>query len=219
MIIVRIGAVALELTGLPWEQAKFQSLSLFSNSGFTTREAERIVNSPVRRKIASTLMATGNAGLITLIGAFVTSLNTTNFSNWILDAVLLVVGPLTVVWIFRRVKVRNWLRFKIKAYMEKHYQFENPLPEELLRLDRSYELAELTIPSNSPISGKSLRELNLKGNHLQILAIEKNAQFIAIPSGNEVLESGAKLIVYGKIQNLREFFNSPDTSSLKVMPQ
>ena len=217
LIVVRIGAVAFELTGLPWEQAKFQALSLFSNSGFTTKEAERITNHPARRKIATTLMTTGNAGLITLVGAFVSSLSSQTTAYWLSDLALLILIPLLIVWTFRTVRVRNWLRFKIKAFMEKHYQFESDLPEELLKLGKQYELARITIPKNSPISGKSLKELHLKKNHLQILAIEKNHKFIPIPEGEEVLESGTQLVVYGKIRNLREFFNCPDTSSLKVV--
>ena len=61
--------------------------------------------------------------------------------------------------------------------------------------------------------------MHLKKNHLQVLAIEKNHKFIPIPEGEEVLEAGTQLVVYGKIRNLREFFNSPDTSTLQVVPQ
>jgi len=43
-IIVRIGAVAFQLTGLEWSLAKFQSLSCFSGTGFTTKEAELITD-------------------------------------------------------------------------------------------------------------------------------------------------------------------------------
>jgi hypothetical protein len=35
-IVVRIGAVAFELTGLPWERAEFQALSAFTTVGSTT---------------------------------------------------------------------------------------------------------------------------------------------------------------------------------------
>ena len=45
-IIVRIGAIAFQLTGLEWSLAKFQSLSCFSGTGFTTREAELVTGHP-----------------------------------------------------------------------------------------------------------------------------------------------------------------------------
>jgi Trk-type K+ transport system membrane component len=35
-VAVRIGAVALHLTGVEWSQAKFQALSCFTGTGFTT---------------------------------------------------------------------------------------------------------------------------------------------------------------------------------------
>ena len=38
-IVVRIGAIAFQLTGLEWSLAKFQALSCFSGTGFTTKEA------------------------------------------------------------------------------------------------------------------------------------------------------------------------------------
>ena len=58
-------------------RAKFQALSAFTGSGFTTREAESVVNNPVRRNIVGWLMILGNAGVVTVIitatSSFVTS--------------------------------------------------------------------------------------------------------------------------------------------------
>ena len=76
-IVVRVGAVALGLTGIPWEEAKFQALSAFTNAGFTTRESEQITRHPVRRRIASILIVLGNAGLIAVVGSFAGSMLTT----------------------------------------------------------------------------------------------------------------------------------------------
>ncbi len=38
-VIVRIGAIAFQLTGIEWSLAKFQALSCFTATGFTTKEA------------------------------------------------------------------------------------------------------------------------------------------------------------------------------------
>lgn len=45
-LIVRAGAVALMITGMEEKKARFQALSAFSGTGFTTREAESVVNHP-----------------------------------------------------------------------------------------------------------------------------------------------------------------------------
>ena len=80
-VIVRIGAVAFELTGMPWEHAKFQALSAYTNAGFTTRESEEVTGHPTRRRIASYLMIGGNAGLVTTIASFASSLDSTAFKR------------------------------------------------------------------------------------------------------------------------------------------
>ena len=74
-VIVRIGAVAFQLTGLEWSLAKFQSLSCFSGTGFTTKEAELITGHRLRRRIASILMVLGNAGLVTLVATAASALD------------------------------------------------------------------------------------------------------------------------------------------------
>src|SRR4030042_2792746 len=73
-IVVRIGAIAFQLTGLEWSLAKFQALSCFSGTGFTTKESELIVSNPQRRKIASVLIVLGKAGLVTYIATFANSI-------------------------------------------------------------------------------------------------------------------------------------------------
>ncbi|MGA7878047.1 MAG: hypothetical protein WCA08_20480 [Desulfoferrobacter sp.] len=44
LIITRLETVALSLTGLSEEAAKFHARSAFTGTGFTTSEAEKVVN-------------------------------------------------------------------------------------------------------------------------------------------------------------------------------
>ncbi len=66
LTITRIGAVALMLTGISAESARFQARSAFSGVGFTTTEAVAVVNHPVRRRIVMVLMLMGNVGVAQL---------------------------------------------------------------------------------------------------------------------------------------------------------
>ena len=74
LICVRAGAVALELTGMEPDKARFQALPAFTNTGFTTREAEEITGFPIRRRIITILIVLGRAGTVSVIAAFATSL-------------------------------------------------------------------------------------------------------------------------------------------------
>ena len=50
IVIVRVAAVAMRLTGLDDSTARFKALSAFSGTGYTTNETEMIVNYAVRRR-------------------------------------------------------------------------------------------------------------------------------------------------------------------------
>ena len=64
---VRLAAVALRLTGLPEQNARFQAMSALTGTGYTTTEAEMIVNYPIRRKIIAWLMIFGNLGIVSVL--------------------------------------------------------------------------------------------------------------------------------------------------------
>ena len=63
---IRVASVALQLTGMSKQDARFQSLSALSGTGFTSRESELIVNYPIRRKIIAWLMILGNLGVVSI---------------------------------------------------------------------------------------------------------------------------------------------------------
>ncbi|GAI58067.1 unnamed protein product [marine sediment metagenome] len=73
VMIRNIAAVALQLTGLDKPTANFQALSALTGTGFTTKEAELVLNHPIRRRIISLLMITGNAGMVAVIAGLASS--------------------------------------------------------------------------------------------------------------------------------------------------
>jgi hypothetical protein len=74
LLTVRVATVMLILTGLSLPLARFQARSAFTGCGYTTGESEQIVGHPVRRRIISTLMLLGNAGIVTTVGALLAGL-------------------------------------------------------------------------------------------------------------------------------------------------
>ena len=71
ILISDIITVLFRLTGLTEEKARFQVVSLLTNSGFTTNESEIIVSSKVRRKIAKATMLFGYAFTVTIVSTIV----------------------------------------------------------------------------------------------------------------------------------------------------
>ncbi len=100
ILVVRIGAVAFQQTGLSEVSSRFQALSVFTGCGFTTSESETIVNYPVRRKIAAVLMIIGNLGLVGVLSTLVVSFVATDGSSGaIINQMLWLAGGLFMLWL------------------------------------------------------------------------------------------------------------------------
>jgi Trk-type K+ transport system membrane component len=73
MAIVKLGSIAFQLTGMEPKMAMFQSLSAFTNTGFTTSAAEEVVKHRKRRVIATVLIIIGYIGIVGVIVTLVHS--------------------------------------------------------------------------------------------------------------------------------------------------
>jgi hypothetical protein len=206
-LVVRAAAVALMMTGLDRKRAVFQALSSFTGTGFTTREAEMVINHPTRRKIVSWLMILGNAGFVTVIVTATSSLVTSKGYTLPLDVLLLVGG---IVLIYKLVSYKGFVR-KFERYIEnkliKSSAFieESPV-EDLLHLIEGYGLVRAIITEDSPFVGKMLSACESCGEKLVILGIERGKTWLPVPNVKEKFEIGDRVIVYGSINELRDIF-------------
>src|SRR4051794_22263849 len=73
-LILRTATEALVLTGLSRDIARFQVRSAFFGVGYTTAEAETIVNHPVRRKIVQMLLVAGAIGISGVVSSSIITL-------------------------------------------------------------------------------------------------------------------------------------------------
>ncbi|WP_053956695.1 hypothetical protein [Inediibacterium massiliense] len=92
LVFVEILAIALKITGLEMEKARFQVISIITGTGFTTKEAELITQHPTRRKIAELLMLISYVGTATLIGLIMGIVNAITRGERFLYGVLGIIG-------------------------------------------------------------------------------------------------------------------------------
>lgn len=74
ILLTRLATYVLIQTGLSREMARFQARSALSGVGYTTSEAEHMVNHPVRRRVVMLLMLLGNAGIVTVLASLILTL-------------------------------------------------------------------------------------------------------------------------------------------------
>ena len=152
-LIVRVGAVALELSGLQRDKARFQALSAFTGTGFTTRESEMIVNHPRRRRIVTFLMVLGNAGIVSVIATFVLSLvSSQGILMPSLKFVGIVIFVLAFFWVVSREKITSVLTEKIKQKLMTHMDLERITVEEVLHQAQGYGIAIVEVSQTSRLT-------------------------------------------------------------------
>ena len=205
-LIVRAAAIALMMTGMDRKRAVFQALSAFSGTGFTTKEAESVVNNPLRRRIVSWLMILGNAGIVTVIITATSSLVTSEGYQLSINVLVLLVGIYLIYKIAtHKGFIRRWESF-IEDKLIKSPTFEEGATEDLLHLLEGNGLVRAIITENSPFIGNSLSESKLTEKGLLVLGIERGKNWIPIPKAKETIQEGDRIVVYGPLEVLRTLF-------------
>lgn len=96
LLIIRIGSIALEMTGLSSDVASFQATSAFSGAEYTTEEAEQTVETSARRKTVKALIRLGSIGLLGAISSLILSFSRTGGNN-LLNLVYILGGAGVIV--------------------------------------------------------------------------------------------------------------------------
>ena len=223
LLVTRIATIALMLTGLSLESARFQAHSAFTGSGFTTKESESVVNHPVRRQIIIVLMLLGNVGIATVVATLALSLiRTSESDNWFYHALALSGGMLLLVaaawsrWVETKLNLliawdlKKWTRLDVVDY------------NSVLQLQNGYAVTEMSIAQGDWLDDKSLIEAALAREGILVLGIQRaDGTFVGAPKADDRMHFGDKAILYGlsgKIADLchrrREYRNEEFSKEL-----
>lgn len=212
-VCVQLGAIALELTGMDRTKARFQAVSAFTNSGYTTREAEDVVRFPIRRRIVAFLMVFGYVGLATSIGTFTRSF----FGNLRQTAIQagLIGGSLVLLYLLLRWRgLTTRVGDAIRGWLMRRHTFDAPSVEEMLQVGEGYGVIRASVDEGSDLAGKPLQDLRLPARKIQILAIHRGTHWIGVPQGHDVLHGGDELLCYGDERAIESLFGTRLASQL-----
>lgn len=196
-VVVTIGAFALQLTGMEPHAARFQALSAFTGTGFTTAEAERVVRHKGRRRIVSILMMLGAAGLLTVVATMVVAFTKAEgyrefFSH--LGIVILTVVVLYLVIIYSGLgsRVIGWLAKPLSRWL----LADAPEIECLFDSGRGWSINLVVAKQNSKNVGRTIGDV-ATGKDLAILGIGRDNEFVSQPDNREMIQESDRLLVYG----------------------
>ena len=204
LLAVRVGSTALMMTGLSWDTASFQSYSAFFGVGFTTKEAEMVVNHPVRRRIIRDLILAGNVGLTSALATLIVTLlqsssdgDTAKMLGWLLG------GLLALYFISRLGWVQKALDHLIQHALERAGLVRALDYELLLRIQHGYVVSEVEVLPDTYLAGRTLSDTRPWDRGVVILAIKRDGKTNpGIPSRDDLIQPGDVLTAYGKEKDL-----------------
>ena len=208
LLVVQLAANALTLTGMSRSAAQFQAASAFFGVGFTTKEAEMVVEHPVRRRIVLHLIVAGNIGLTSALATLVLTLMQNNDAEagfWLM-AGLLVAGTIGF-GLFLNFK---WIKQPLDALMTKLLMRAGLMHaldyEVLLHVDEGFLVSEVEMEQGHSYAGKTLAESRPSDAGIVVLGIHRaDGKFTGAPDKDAVLNVNDVVMVYGSEDAVKKF--------------
>jgi hypothetical protein len=206
LLISRIATVALAMTGLSHQAASFQARSAFTGTGFTTTEAEKVVDHPVRRKIVMVLMVVRSAGLVTIVISLILAFVGPAADETKLLRVGIVVAVVVGLWLLSMTPALGRLLDGVIGWaLTKWTDLDVRDYANLLHLSGEYQVHELHIDEDDWLADRPLRDCELQSEGVLVLGILRDdGDYVGAPRGNTEVYPGDTVILYGRGEVLRQ---------------
>ena len=206
LLITKIAATALRMTGMSDQSARFQARSAFTGVGFTTSESENVVDHPVRRRVVMGLMVVRSAGLITILLSLILSFVSTGAGPDRLERLLWLVGGVAVLWTLASL---GWLDRLIERWVQRSLARLTDLDARdyygLLKLHGDYTVNELQVQEGDWLQDKTLRDCKLTDEGVLVLGIvREDGRYVGAPRPDTSIRAHNTLILYGRQEVLSE---------------
>ena len=206
-IVVRIGGFALQLTGIEPDVARFQALSAFSGTGFTTREAERVVGNRTRRRIVTILIRLGNAGMVTVIATLVASFTQVSGYTWFFIRLAIIVGGIAGLYqLVIKSKVGQWIFEWLRRPVINRIIREAPAVEEIFHVEKDWAISLVLIKEKSRGIGLSVADIATEGE-IEVLGIDRVGTYLTRPNREEKIAKGDRLLVYANRKSVKQILD------------
>ncbi len=213
LLITRVATMALTLTGLSREVARFQARSALSGVGFTTSEAESVVTHPVRRRIVLLLMLVGSAGIVTVMATLLLSFVNADREQALLRLAVLAGGLAGILVISKSPAVDRWLSRVIARGLTRWTDLDARDYERLLHLGGDFAVIEMVVQPEGWLAGCTLAELNLRDEGVAVLGVQRpDDSYVGSPIWATRVNPHDTLVLYGPAARLAELDQRPKGS-------
>lgn len=200
LLVARVAALALTVTGLTRSAARFQARSALTGCGFTTTEAEAVVGHPARRRIIMALMLLGNVGLVTAVAGLLGGYLSVNDTGDVARRSVLLITGLAVVYALSLSKaVDRRLSRVIGRILARFTDLDVRDYASMLRITGEYAVEEMLAQPGDWLVDRPLGELRLKDEGILVLGIVRSdGSYVGAPGKDTCIHAGDTVILYGR---------------------
>ena len=211
IVISDIITIFFRLTGLTEETARFQVISLLTNSGFTTRESEAIVSSQIRRRLSRATMLFGYAFTVTIVSTTVNFFMTLGRGK--LESVILLLPVMVLVIAgFHMMRRSSFFKSKFDGWIEsigsKLMFGEDSNPIVLMEDYGGMVVAHIYLNKlpemlqNTPLSETAL----MSEYNIMVMMVKNHDGEATQANADTILEEDDIIIVLGEQEKIRAVF-------------
>jgi hypothetical protein len=201
MLVGRVATIALTLTGMSREAARFQARSAMTGAGYTTAESEAVVNHPLRRRIVMKLMLIGSAGIVTVIASVMLTFvraGAGDGANSTLTLLALVAGTLGLLLLMRLRPVDRAVSRVIRLVLRRFTDLDVRDYAAILEIHGGFAVSELQVDGRDWVADHTLGELELNREGVLVLGVQRqDGSYDGAPGGATRIQPGDVLVIYG----------------------
>jgi hypothetical protein len=193
LMIFWTGSFLLEKTGLDRSRARFQTLSAITGTGFTTTEAEDLVNNTRRRTIITWLIFIGNTGILTFIIAAILYVRA-GFSAPSPIQLLIVLLAITLILIVIIFKLVDRLT---DSLLGKTGNMKTKMKSNIMYTSSKFEICSITVEAGMSL-GDYLEQVTRNSEVIYPVGLETAIEIVMSPEPDCPVENGNKIICFRK---------------------
>ncbi len=201
LLLYWLGSIALEATGMERGKARFQALSAITGTGFTTLEAESVVNHPKRRRIVAWLILIGTTGVITLLVGLILLLRTGVEAPSTLF-IIVVISLIAIVIVIIRFGIVSRIGDLILRFVSTGPGRNWLVDKEILYQTGSYVVVRIRLDEKVVKTGMKIGDIGLIEEGMTIIAIDRKHTVLSFPGIDEQVQPGDQLLCYGEVAKI-----------------
>ncbi len=211
MVFTEIFTVLFMLTGLSEEKARFQVVSMLTNSGFTTRESELIVASPIRRRLGSYTMLFGYIFSMSIVSAILNvflSVSQKQLGSIVHSIVYPTIYILALVTVRKLPFIKQRFDGAVKNIASKIIFGKKANIISILDSYGENVIAELIVKTLPDVlEGVTLMNSKIRENYdLRILIIKRDSQTLSNVGPGDFIYQHDRVVIFGALNNIKKLF-------------